>query len=164
MAKRILIEVGVVVFGLALVVGLVYLEVRAIHGLLDLEDRARLRPYEPWTQGASNPIPDQARSAFLTRMNVANAVILLILGTEGGVLLVRRGRRLMAPAVAPGRLETAALPAIPDSIEFSGDTELLKRRAAEAAAASEKARRGNREVDLPTDRSPASDACDDVSF
>jgi hypothetical protein len=122
-AKRLCGELAVLLLALVLVGGLVFLEVKAIMGLFDLDQRARMPGLQETTQGGYPGDRDQARIEGARRMAVANALALTALVSSATVcLLWQRWRRSNEEEEGLGSGYEAVMIA-------SGDTVLVPRRA-----------------------------------
>lgn len=118
MLKRALGEIGILTLGVALMVGLVYLEVKAIKGILEIGEQARPPGFQESTR---ERLPeDQARYSFQSRVNLANALLVFMGGVVGGFWLITRARRLAAATKSGG-------PSIAASVDVSPETSFLTR-------------------------------------
>ena len=123
-AKRLCGELAVLLLALVIVGGLVFLEVRAIMGLFDLDQRARMPGIQETTQGVGPGDRDQARVDAARRMAIANALALTALVSSAAVcFLWLRWRRVTGEdEVSASGYEAVTI--------ASGDTVLVPRRAA----------------------------------
>ena len=118
MLKRALGEIGILTLGVALMVGLVYLEVKAIKGILEIGEQARPPGFQESTR---ERLPeDQARYSFHSRVHLANALLVFVGGVMGGFRLIARARRFAAATKSGGQSIVA-------SVDVSAETSFLTR-------------------------------------